>query len=559
MKKTDLTRRDMIRMLGYGGVGGAIAMEQLAGVPGVLTLATNYLPNLARGHVNPYDSYAMMGDVLRGGRSVFAIHQAMAQTDNQWTLVQIKVCNHVYTPLVFKLGKLTGTTVTSGTDVQLASAKMTTAKTALEGRGVNLISDMPRYRELRFNKWFADMLHNGTADGLAPGANNLLGLNASDVNTLSADKVAIQAFLGLDQIEANNHALKGCKLRSNLPDLTLFAQQKKIVASPLGITCMMMGKNYDKAEGAVNTNAVLGPETAETAVVSGRTVSEYVAQIQQFVGKSYADRSGIEQSVTYKIDQLVDSKPALRRELIDSIGKFKAGIDSLKSAALIESRFQTLNLAEGNTQSLGNRQGGASSEFVAQCKYVANSLDLPGLPVRNFSLFLNISDLDGQNLDVGSNGGGGGDVRAFSYVEGMRQLAMGLNVLGKKIAAGKRVIIVVSAEGGRGSQMQDSKASFSLVMGPKEAGLLDDKLYCNKAAIDVESNTVIKDMAAPGSVMAWDVDGLTEKDGTKSKASPTAGDVQMGVVEFLEQVSGVDARKDLPAADGRFVKLQRKA
>jgi hypothetical protein len=559
MKKADFSRREIIRMLGYGGVGGAIAMEQLAGVPGLLTMASNYLPGLGK-HINPYDSYALMGDVLRGGRSVFAVHQAMAQNDdNQWTLVQIKVCNHVYTPLVFKLGKLTGTTVTSAADVQLASAKMTTAKTTLEGRGVNLISDIPRYRDLRFNKWFADMLHNGTANGLAPVEGNLLGLKTTDVNTINADKVAIQAFLGLDQIESNNHALKGCKLRSNLPDLTLYAQQNKLVASPLGITCMMMGKNYDKAEGAVNTNVVLGAETAETAVVSGRTVNEYVSQIQQFVGKSYADRSGIEQSVTYKIDQLVDDKPILRRELINSIGKFKQGIDSLKSAALIETKFQVMNLAEGNTQSLGPRQGGASSEFVAQCKYVANSLDLPGLPVRNFSLFLNISDLDGQNLDVGFNGGGGGDVRAFSYVEGMRQLAMGLNVLAKKIAADKRVIVVVTSEGGRGSQMQDSKASFALVMGPKGPGLLEDKLFCNNAAIDADSNNVIKDMAAPGSVLAWDTDGLMEKDGTKSTAKPNAGDVQMGVVDFLEQVSGVQVRKDLPSTDGRFVKLQRKA
>jgi len=558
MRKTNLSRREIIRMLGYGGVGGAIAMEQLAGIPGLLTAATKYLPGLAR-NFNPYDTYALMGDVLRGGRSVFAVHQAMAQADNnQWTLIQIKVCNHVYTPLVFKLGKMDGETVTSNSDVQLASFKMGPAKASLEAKGVNIISNMPRYRELRFNKWFADMLHHGTSDGQEPGSDNLLGLSSSDVNTFSDDKVAIQAFLGLGQIENNNHALKGCKLRSNLPDLTLYTQQNNLITSPLGITCMMMGKNYDKAEGAVNTNVVLGPDTTETAVVSGRTVNEYVAQIQQFVGKSYADRSGIEQSVTYKIDQLVDDKPVLRRELINSIGKFKAGIDSLKSAALIESRFQTMNLAEGNTQSLGNNQGGASSEFLAQCKYVANSLDLPGLPVRNFSLFLNISDLDGKNLDIGFNGGGGGDVRAYSYVEGMRQLAMGLNVLSKKIAVGKRVIVVVTSEGGRGSQMQDSKSSFAMVMGPKEAGLLDDKLFCNFAAINSESNNVIKDMAAPNSNMAWDVDGLTEKDGIKSTSKPNTGDVQMGVVDFLEQVSGVQVRKDLNASDGRFVKLHRK-
>lgn len=559
MGKSDdknLNRRELMRVLGYGGFGGAFALEQLAGVPGLMTLADRFIRGAMP--VNPYDAYARMADALRGGPSLLAVHQAMAQANNQWTVVQIKVCNHVYTPLVFRLGKLANDTVTTGTNVQLPSAKMTTAKAELEARGVNVISDMPRYRELRFNKWFANILHNGTANGEAPATENLLGLSTSDVQPFAADTVALQTFIGLAQIEANNHALKGCKMRSGLADLPLFAQKNKLVESPLGISCFMMGKNYDKAEGAINVNAVLGEETAETAIVSSRTVSDYVAQIQQFVGKSYADRSGIEQSVTYKIDQLVVDKPDLRRELINSIGKFKSGLDSLKNAALLESKFQTLNTATGNGQSFGNNQGGASTEFIAQCKYVANSLELPGLPVRSFSLFLNVSDLDGRNLDVGFNGGGGGDVRAYSYIEGMRQLGMGLNILAKKISQGKRMIVVVSSEGGRGTNMADANTSFAMVMGPKEAGMLDDKLFYNSAAYDVETSAALQDPALRASAMAWDMDGLMKKDGTKSTDVPTSGDVQMGVVEFLEQVSGVNARKELSESDGKFVKLQRK-
>lgn len=554
----NLNRRDVLRMIGYGSVGSAFALEQLAGIPGIMTAADRLMRGF--GPVNPYDAYAMMGDFLRGGPSMLAVQHALAQSNNQWTLIQIKVCNHVYTPLVFKLGKLNGDTVTTGTNVPLASRMMTSAKSEMEKRGVNLISDMPRYRNLRFNKWFANILHNGTSTGEAPTTANLLGLTTADVQTMDEEKVAIQAFLGLSQIEANNHALKGCKLRSGLPDLTLFAQQNKLVESPLGISCFMMGKNYDKAEGAINVNGVLGAQAAETAEVSSRTVSEYVAQIQQFVGKSYADRSGIEQSVTYKIDQLVIDKPELRRELINSIGKFKSGLDSLRNAALLESKFQPMNAATGNTQSFGSTQGGASTEFIAQCKYVANSLELPGLPVRNYSLFLNISDLDGRNLDVGYNGGGGGDVRAFSYIEGMRQLGMGLNIIAKKIAQGKRVIVVVTSEGGRGQAMQDANTSFALVMGPKEAGLLDDKLFCNMAAVDSESSAFNREPAAAASCMPWDMDGILAKDGTSAQSvRPSTGDVQMGVVEFLEQVSGVSVRKSLSDTDGRFVKLHRKA
>lgn len=558
MRKSDLNRRELLRMLGYAGVGGAVALEQLAGVPGMATLTSRFFGEFAR--VNKYDAYEMMGDYLRGGPSVFAVQQAMAQSNSDWNLVQIKVCNHVYTPLVFKLGKLANGTATLGSDVSLFS-RIGESKTELTALGLEQISEKPRFQALRFNKWFADMLYNGTTNGAAPVTPNLAGLSTDDIAPLSDDKVAIQAFLGLKQIEANNHALKGCKMRSNLPDLTLFAQKSGVIQSPLGISCFMMGINYDKAEGALSSNAVLGEQSEETAVVSSRNVSAYVAQIQQFVGKGYADRSGIEQNITYRIDKLVDDNPVLRQDLINSIDQFNKGLSKLRVAADLETNRQTLNLATGNTQSQGvtgkGKQVGATTAFLAQCKYVANSLDLPGVPVRNFSLFLNISDLDGQPLDRGHDGGGTGDVQAFSYVEGMRQLAMGLNILGKKIAEGSKIVVVVSSEGGRGTDMADNKTSFALVMGPKGAGFLDDALYSNYASIDNESNNIVKNMAAPGAAMAWDTDGMMEKNGTKSTQVPSTGDVQMGAIQFLEEKTGKNARAELSDSDGRYVMLKR--
>lgn len=556
MSTFNINRRSLLKKLAYGGIGGTIALEQLAGVPGLATWFNQYVANPLN-PINRFDSYAMMGNALSGGPAMLGVHKAMAAAEDGWALVQIKVCNHVYTPLVFKMGKFAAGNVTSAADVQLASARMTTGKAALIAKGVDSISDIPRYQELRLNKWFADMMHNGTADGLAPTTANLLGLDTADVAPFSGDKVALQAFLGLSQNETNNHALKACKLRPGLPDVTLFAQEKGLIESPLGISCFMMGNNYDKAEGAININSVLGDSTTETAVVSSRTVAAYVAQIQQYVGKSYADRASIEQNVIYRMDKLVDSDPVLRRDLINSITQFRQGLDSLRSCSDLETSFQTMNTATANVQSRGNAQTGASSEFLGQCKYVASSLELPGVPVRNFSLFLNISDLDGRDLDVGFNGGGGGDVRAFSYVEGMRQLAMGMNILGKKIAEGKKMIVVISSEGGRGSQMNDSKASFAMVMGPKGAGMLSDKLFANMASVDSETNAIIKDMAAPAAAMEWDVDGLMGKDNTKATGTPSTGDVQMGVVQFLEDKVGKNVRKDLSATDGQYVKLAR--
>lgn len=557
-----MNRRDLFRRAALGSVGAAVALEQLGGVPMLGNLFDHWASGII---VNPYDAYTMMGNALAGGRALLGVHKAMAAAEDDWALVQIKVCNHVHTPLVFKLGKLENGNVTvDASKVKDVSTRLSTTKNALVALGVDQISGMPRYQALRFNKWFANILHNGSADGNARTTANLNGLAADDVADFSADKVALQVFMGLQQVTTNNHSLKGLKLRDKLPDVALFALDKQVIKSPLGISCFMMGNKYDKAEGSLSENAVLGAGGGETAIVTSRTVNAYAGQIQQFVGKSYADRSSVEQNTVYKLDQLVQKDPKLRRELLGSIEQFKVGLTKLTAAAELEKRLQTPDTTIGNTQSVtGIAAGsGASCEFLAQCKYVANSLDLPGMPVRSYSLFLNASDLDGNNLDIPFDGGAvvGAGVKAYTYIEAMRQLAMGLNILGKKIAEGKKVIVLVTSEGGRGAMLQDSLTSFALVLGPKGAGGLDDMLYAKMSAINAESGPAVEDPAQAAAAMPWDVEGLKAADGSPAAATdvPNTGDVQLGVVEFFEEKSGrSDARKGLTAAEGRFVKLKR--
>lgn len=559
MSRKPLDRRELLRLGLTGSIGSAFALEQLGGVPLFGTWASELVRNP---WINRHDAYAMMGNALRGGPALLGVHKAMAAGESDWALVEIKVVNHVYTPLVFRLGALANGAVTTDADVPLASARCGRAKTALTALGVDQISDMPRYQALRFNKWFARILHNGTSDGQAVGTANSLGLSTDDIAPLDDTKVAIQAFVGLQQIETNNHALKGLKLRSEMPDITLFAQESELITSPLGISCFMMGGNYDKAEGSLPFNAVLGKSNqSEDAVVSSRSVAEYVGQISQFVGKSYVDRQEVEANLVYKLDQLVDKDPKLRRELLGSIEQFKAGLASLQAAGDLETQRQTADTTVSNLQSAGNAEVGASKEFLAQCKYVARSLALPGMPVRNFSLFLNISDLDTKDLDLGFSGGGGNasDVKAYSYIEGMRQLGMGLNVLAKSIAAGKKMIVYVHSEGGRDAGLGDSKTSFALVLGPKGSGNLDDRFFGNMSVVNASSNAFLKDPGNAAAAMAWDVeDAFKEKDGTEAANSiPATGDVGMGVVQFLEEKTGKQVRSPLGAGDGRYVKLKR--
>jgi hypothetical protein len=506
-----------------------------------------------------------------GGSSFAGVHQAMANgTKNDWTLVQIKVCNHIYTPLMFALGKLDNTTgrVSYAAGIKTPSSNMS-ATSAQIRNDVESISNIPRFAKLRLNKWFASILLHGSENGVDLSTISssfekerlLKGLKHDDVKRLG-DDVAVQGFVGLAQIGTNNHSLKGCKLRVNMEDLTLFAHKHKLIESPLGLTAFMMGNAYDKAEGALERNAILGDGVGEKLVVDSRTVGEYAAQIKQFVGQTYSDRDSVEQNLTYRFDRLVVKDPQTRREMIASLQQFRASADSLRDAADLELKVNSYVPDQANGQSGNGNNKNSVSEFLAQCKFVAKALDMgiTGQPLRNFSLFLNVVDLDGRALTETINQTEiSSQIRALTYVEGMRQLAMGLNVLGKKISEGKKVIVVVTSEGGRSSALADSNLSSGLVMGPSGPGMLADALYADMTAIQSENSSIVTDPGNRSAGGNWtqtdafkDVNGLD----MPKDIAPTTGDVQMGVVDFLENQTGISVRKSL-GVDGSYVKLKR--
>ena len=558
MSKFD--RREMLKKALATGVGLGVFAEQFGGLPFIGSKLDDWI---FRGlGTSNLDAYQLLQEAVQGHGAFFGVHRAIAQEDsNDWSLVQIKVCNHIYSPLIFALGQLKSDgKITTSSGVRRTGQAAGLAGTALIAKGVEEVSNIDRFRKLRLNRWFADILQNGTADGLPQTSTNILGLELNDVGVFS-DKVALQGFLGLTQEGGGNHSLLGCKLRKTLPDLTLFSQQNGLISSPLGISCFMMGNTYDKAEGSLDRNAVLGGGVAENPVVPSRTVQEYVKQVSQFVGSTYSDRDSVEQNIVYRLDKLASSDPKLRREMIASMQQFRSAVLKFNTSSLLESRVQTINAQLGNGQSSNSGSTGATSEFLAQCKYVAQALDMPGIPLRNFSLFLNVVDLDGKNLDATINAPNkdADNIRAYSYIEGMRQLGMGLNILAQKIAQGSKVIVCVSSEGGRSTAMADSKVSCMLVMAPKGTGMLGDALYADMKSINEPGSSIVQDSAALTSAGNWGLaDTLKDVDGKDAAAGvkPSTGDVQMGIVDFLEEKTGRSVRKQL-GADGSFVKLKR--
>jgi hypothetical protein len=540
-------------------VGAGILGNELSG--GELL---RWAGSLQRGLWSSEDSFANLQALFQNGDSgILRAYEAMAAAGDgtsEWSIVTIKIANHVHTPLVFKLGAkdAQGNVTSQAPTVKAGSGK---AGAHLETAGVDRISDKARFANLRMNKWFADILANGEVDWRPAGSTepNRLGVPSAFLGAFPAN-VAVQCALHLEQTDTTlNHSMKGYKVRKDQGDLCKIVKDKKLVVSPLEMTCFMMGKNYDHAEGSSSINIVCSGAD-EAFAVSGKPVKDFYDLMSQSLKDGYGDASPIERNLTYSIDRLVTQNPRLRSKIIDTRAVFAERISGLQKASEIESAIpQTYDVVLGNGQA-NNAASAAGTEFLGQCLYVANALGIEGQPLRNFSLFLNINDLDGQPLDnLILNLAGvkeGTEIRSVTYIEGMRQLALGLNMLSQVIATGKKVIVQVISEGGRGPTFGDNKVGFSLVLGPMGAGLLKDFLYCNTEAINSETSNVVK---APGAIgsgnVAWNVPGLMDEKGLPLTGVVTnVGDFQAGVAEFLGSQTGIaNATEGL----GRYVKLAR--
>ena len=529
-----LSRRKLLSRALMGGVGGALALEQLGGIPGIGHLLSEHaLDPLARSH----DSFKLLADAMRGGTSLLRMQQAFAQSSSdQWSVVTVKIANHVHTPLVFKLGAENEPNPAKPIDKIMA-------KHPSYG-GLDTLSADPALRKMKVNSWFGNILTNTAG---TDAANRGVGTAMQDLFAplnFGTGNVALQCALHLQQsVAGNNHSMRGFKIRENLPDLAKFVVDKNIITSPLGVTCFMMGDRYDKAEGANFTNIVCDAQ-GERPFLNGKSVNAYYQNMNQSKSSYVTDPK---LPLTKTFDKLVKADGGkLRDNMIQYQEQLNLQLDLLRAAASLEAARANLVALEGQgaMQSIGNGAAGAaaSSEFLSQCAFTLRALKMSDKPLRNFSLFLNISDLDGQNLDAAFDGGAGAGVKALTYVEGMRQLAMGLNMFGKAINEGAKVLVLVISEGGRSESLGDDKISFGMVMGPKNP--LQNALYCNTKAIESAGSAVAKDpgSSANGSV-PWNMPGLVNSAAApidmKLGIQPTQGDLQLGVAQYLAERLGV--------------------
>ena len=188
-----------------------------------------------------------------------------------------------------------------------------------------------------------------------------------------------------------------------------------------------------------------------------------------------------------------------------------------------------------------NRNGAvAENQFLSQCMFASRALELPGLPIRNFSLLLNIFDIDGAPLDsTVAQGGGTKTSEPYTYIEGMRQLAMGLNMLSHTIAKthGKVYVLVIS-EGGRDIRGRDNDISHAFLMGPKSS--IADHLYVNKQELADTTSPFNNDANDKRNQPAYSGGERKSFHGTKdTKNKVQMRDLLHGIVRLIESEKGV--------------------
>lgn len=448
------------------------------------------------------DAYEIIRNAIRTRRKlVWGGSPALADTTpEEISIVTIKVMNQICPPLLFRLGAIQGgtddtkgpqlfsSTVTGSQGT--GSPRLADARTLLEARGIAKLAPAAlgggRYRNLRFNQWFANILHTGLIEGQGTADVVAAPLDGTETAPFPPESdVAIQAVLGVNQsVSASNHDFNNCAITGSGTatkggDLAFHVSEQgsDLIRSPLGVVCFNMGK-ITETDGNSSPNRVLRADAA-SAAVDARSVGDYVTTIQQATALGLT--SFIDDDLVQEFDKLAQPPLNFAGELKKRKDQIQQIFTKLSAASSLEAASTTVtgvtNAERGALQDVGGTANGtARMEFLAQCKFVQSALEIEGKPFRNFTLYCHVSDIDGASFD--KTVGDTSTTEGLSYIEGMRQLAVGLNMLAQSIKKHRNVYVVVVSEGGRDFTGSDNDIGLALVLGPGGAGgNLKDQLF----------------------------------------------------------------------------------
>lgn len=486
-----INRRHFLNGFAYGSLGGVASYSGL--------LKKMYTRNDS-------ESALLLEDAF--DRLLLGTQPAMAMpSDTQDCIITIKVMNLIHTPLCFKFPNYTGSQEQKQYKITMRDKiKKEEHYRQLEGKGIERLSDNPRFAALKLNQWWASILDSG----LDESGQDRGYYKAGEIGAFpSQSEVALQAALHLNQnnIVLNHSFRNTCLLESadagRGGDINYHCHSQGLINSPFGMSCLTMGNSVETTDGMGRvSNRILANDLKSVSAI-GKSVEQYVDIITQSIGTGF-----INEEMRQALNDLIQIDTSLVNSILKNRENLSSVLKDLQQTSAVEEMFHTMpsDFSGTNIQGFSGGSSTARSEFISQCLFVSRALNLPDKPLRNFSLLLNIFDVDGQSLDVASKQG---NSQPYSNVEGMRQLAIGMNILAQSIKKHRNVYVVVVSEGGRGANSGDNKVGHAFLMGPGGSGNLKDYLYANKTAVNDPKDTFVADPNEGGN-KASNSPGLTD-------------------------------------------------
>ena len=168
------TRRDLLKL----GLGTAASMALFEGVGHLLPVAGGRKFPIAPPPLSDWS----VADAFQLSRALgqrnsqlqlatlLRLQQACAQeSQNDWTIITVKVFDQVHPPLVFALGQLDANGQVPQLDDKDPRFKdmQDATRNYLVQNKIKVLSTNSRFKALRLNEWFGSRLLNGTIDGSA--------------------------------------------------------------------------------------------------------------------------------------------------------------------------------------------------------------------------------------------------------------------------------------------------------------------------------------------------------------------------------------------------------
>ncbi|MFO0676880.1 MAG: hypothetical protein U0169_10115 [Polyangiaceae bacterium] len=534
-----LSRRQLLRGAVAGGVAAGVTTLGFSSMRftkgGLMVPAGPAATSASALAPAPVGTFELFQQALELRKAIsFGGNVAFAQTrPKTLKIIHVKVMNQFHAKLVFRPGTLTAPAtgdVTAPTGERTWAQKASASATALVGMGIDKVMTNPRGQALRLNQWWGNMFFSGAENGTTP--TQLTGYVGN-----VTDAVAFQGIIGINENAAHRYSnmcypAAGQIVQKGVGGDFMHDLLKSGIINPsLGLTCFNMGGLKETPDGGRRCSVLASDRTA--SVADGKSVDELTDVLNSVISTGL-----VEDTLVGKFDALGSKESVLRQSMVASRQKLLATKAKLEASSAVGTTQQIVGV--GNKQQTGHNpevDATAQSEFLAQCRWVVDALEIDGQPFSAFCLDLHVADLDGNQFDRGQ-GPGENLARGLSYVEGMRQLALGLNVLAQAVARYDDVYVLVTSEGGRNDAAGDDTVPSAIILGPSKTkdpvNGLSDRLFVHS---DFMSSASVFARDPSGTAMALNTGGLVSFGGTAdASALVRNSDVLHGLRVHLEKI-----------------------